>query len=444
MIWRTISILGVVFALIMASKLDDPRFASVRDWAAPLLIALSLAAAFGLARRRARIDLATRTGWLIVAGLTGMTICAPYTARTAIIQAAEREPVHMAALGEHLVIGYDDPGEVQELARRGLIGGVFVSHHNIVGKTPAQLRAELDGFQAVRRRAGLPPLLIATDQEGGSVSRLSPLVPHQPPLASLVDATDAEQRATDYGNRQGHALAELGINVNFSPVVDLRPSRPPDPSDHHTRIADRAIAADPVKVTRIALAYSRALASQGITPTLKHFPGLGGVKEDTHLHSAHLTTPTPQLATRDWLPFRYVLDHAPAMLMVSHVTLDAIDPTRPASLSRPVLTGLLRDRWHYDGVLISDDLSMAPAYNRGLCRASMEALDAGEDLLLIAYDWRQYYTVMDCLRQAANADKLPDLSQSHRRLSAQPWRHLDASTDASRDMTSNRAHHMNG
>jgi hypothetical protein len=81
-IWRVISILGVVFALIMASKLDDPRFASVRDWAAPLLITLSLAAAFGLARRRPRIDLATRTGWLIVAGLTGMTICAPYTART--------------------------------------------------------------------------------------------------------------------------------------------------------------------------------------------------------------------------------------------------------------------------------------------------------------------------------------------------------------------------
>jgi hypothetical protein len=128
-----------------------------------------------------------------------------------------------------------------------LIGGVFVSHHNIIGKTPAQLRAELDSFQSVRRRAGLPPLLIATDQEGGSVSRLSPLAPHQPPMASLVDATDAEQRATDYGSRQGHALAELGINVNFSPVVDLRPSRPPDPSDHHTRIADRAIAAVPTR-----------------------------------------------------------------------------------------------------------------------------------------------------------------------------------------------------
>jgi len=112
------------------------------------------------------------------------------------------------------------------------------------------------------------------------------------------------------------------------------------------------------------------------------------------------------------------------MLMVGHVTLDAVDQTRPASLSRPVLTGLLRDRWHYDGVLISDDFSMAPVYDRGLCSASLEALDAGEDLLLISYDWQQYYTVMDCLRQAADTGKLPDLSQSHRRLEMQPWRQV--------------------
>lgn len=426
MIGRTASVLALVIALALASRLADPVFAAIRVGSALTLVALGLGMAIHHGRCRTGLDFGLGAAWLLAAGLAGSAIYAPYAARTAIMHAAEREPARMAALGEHLVIGYDDIREVRELARRGLIGGVFVTRRNIAGKTPLQLRAELTGLQTIRRLAGLPPLLIATDQEGGPVSRMSPLVPHQPPLASVAGRPDEVRRAKAYGTLQGAALARLGFNVDFSPVVDLRPNRPPDPEDLHTRIADRAIAADPDTVARVALAYSRALADQGVTPTLKHFPGLGSVGADTHLVDAHLATPVAELAERDWLPFRYVLDRAPAMLMVGHVTLDAVDPTRPASLSRPVLTGLLRDRWNFQGILISDDLSMAPAYERGLCRASLEALGAGQDLLLIAYDWRQYYGVMDCLRHAADAGTLPDLSASHSRLAAQPWRRATA------------------
>lgn len=442
MSWRLLQLALLVIALILALavvvQLDDPAFTAVRAWAATGLIVLGLGMALLHIRARgwmrasfgvACLSACWVAGWLMVAGLAGHVLYVPHAARNSILQAAEREPARMAALGEHLVIGYDDSAEVRELARRGLIGGVFVTKHNIVGKTSTQLRAELDGFQDVRRRAGLPPLLIATDQEGGAVSRLSPLVPYQPPLASLANAPDAEQRTAEYGSRQGRALAELGINANFSPVVDLKPEHPPDPSDRHTRIAERAIAADPGIVSGVALAYSRALVSQGVMPTLKHFPGLGNVVGDTHRNSAHLTTPLAQLMARDWLPFRYVLDHVPAMLMVSHVTLDAIDPSAPASLSRSVLTGLLREHWQYQGVLISDDLSMAAVYDRGLCHASLAAINAGQDLLLISYDWRKYYSVMDCLRQAMDAGKLPDLSPSHRRLDAQPWRRAASSND---------------
>ena len=402
---RVFPLLLLVMALALVSQLDDPAFTSVRTWVAAVLGVLGLGMALlyireGRGQRAAFGTIWRVVAWLVVAGLAGYVLYAPHAARNAILQAAEREPARMAALGEHLVIGYSDPGEVRELARRGLIGGVFVTHHNIVGKTSAQLRAELDGFQEARRHAALPPLLIATDQEGGAVSRLSPLVPRQPPLASLADAPDAEQRAADYGRQQGRALSELGINVNFSPVVDLKPNHPPAQSDQHTRIVERAIATDPATVSRVALAYSWALASQGVMPTLKHFPGLGGVEGDTHRHGAHLTTPLARLAARDWQPFRAVLERTPAMLMVGHATLDAIDPGTPASLSRAVLTGLLRERWHYQGILISDDLSMAAVYDLGLCRASLKALDAGQDLLLISYDWRKYYRVMHCLHQA--------------------------------------------
>ena len=398
-----LAVLAAILALVW--RLDDPFFTSVRGVLAVALMLLGLLIASS--RRLARNGFGL--GWLAVAVLAGQVLCIPWAARHALFHAAEREPARMAALGEHLVIGYDDPHEVRELARRGLIGGLFVTRRNIEGKTAEQLRAELAGFQEVRRRAGLPPLLIATDQEGGAVSRLAPLVPHQPPLSSLVDQPDAERHAAEYGRDQARALSGLGINVNFSPVVDLKPDQPPDPSDRHTRIGERAIAADPDTVARIALAYSQALAEHGVTPTLKHFPGLGDARGDTHMHGVHLSTPLERLEARDWHPFRHVLQDVPAMLMVGHVVLDAIDPSKPASISRPVLTGLLRERWHYDGILISDDLSMAAVYDLGLCRISREALHAGQDLLLIAYDWRKYYSIMDCLHQAMDRGELLDL-----------------------------------
>ncbi len=421
-----VQVLALLLALMLAGKQGDPSFAGLRDWLAPPLLALGLAVALLQFRRCSRAPAPLHAifalAWLAVAGLAGHALYVPWSTRHAVLQAAQREPAAMAALGEHLVIGYDHADDVRELARRGLIGGLFVTRRNADGKTPAQLRAELADLQDERRRAGLPPLMIATDQEGGPVSRLSPLVAYQPPLASLARRPDAERLAFGYGGKQGRALADLGINVNFSPVVDLKPDTPPGLSDRHTRIAERAIAADPATVSRIALAYSRTLAQQGVTPTLKHFPGLGNVAGDTHLRGAHLTTPAHRLAARDWQPFRHVLRHAPAMLMVGHATLDALDSSRPASLSRPVLTGLLRERWQYGGLLVSDDMTMAAVYDRGLCRASVEALNAGQDLLLIAYDWKKYYLVMDCLRRAGQAGKLSGLEASRLRLSRAPWR----------------------
>ncbi|MFZ5580756.1 MAG: glycoside hydrolase family 3 N-terminal domain-containing protein [Pseudomonadota bacterium] len=428
---RLVRMVALILALVLAWHLGDPAFARMRGVLAFVLMVAGLFMAglfMAWSRRpdRTWLVVGEGIGWLAAAALAGWTLYTPWAARHALFHAAEHEPARMAALGEHLVIGYDDMNEVRELARRGLIGGLFVTRRNIEGKTAGQLRMALADLQEVRRRVGLPPLMIATDQEGGPVSRLSPLAPRQPPLSSLAGHPDAQRLAADYGDEQGRALARLGINVNFSPVVDLKPGRPPDPSDRHTRIAERAIAADPDTVSRIALAYSRALAMQGVTPVLKHFPGLGDARGDTHLHGVHLATSLERLAARDWRPFREVMEGASAMLMVGHVTLDALDPNVPASLSRPVLTGLLRESWHYEGVLISDDMSMAAVHRLGLCRASIQALKAGQDMLLIAWDWRAYYPVMECLRRASDAGTLPDLGMSRRRLAGQPWRHASS------------------
>lgn len=416
-------------SLLAAYYLPDPHLLPVRAWLAPsLLLMAALGLALALRRRPQQKWRAAGLAllWLAVAALSAFTASAHYRYRQALLRASAIDPALMARLGEHLVIGYDKPEELHELARRGLIGGVFVTRRNAEGKSFEQLRAELASLQALRRQAGLPPLMIATDQEGGPVSRLSPPLPQQAALSTVLDPTlalgqtrqDIAQRAAQYGTEQARALAALGVNTNFSPVVDLKPAHASGILDLHTRIAARAIAADPDSVTLVAQAYSQASLAQGVMPTLKHFPGLGSIAADTHHFSAHLGGSLQDLSARDWRPFQLVLEQTPAMLMVGHVAVDALDSANPASVSPAVLNGLLRQQWRFNGVLISDDMSMAPIYNRGLCRSAVESLNAGMDLLLISYDWEKYYGVMDCLRRAEQSGALRSLEHSQRRLRA--------------------------
>src|SRR5262249_50698770 len=324
--------------------------------------------------------------------------------------------------GRSLVVGYRDRAEVDELIDRGAIGGVFVGARNVEGRSAEAVRRQIEAWQDTRRRQGLPPLLIATDQEGGAVSRLSPPLPRQPPIASLVaqhpDGAARSSAAHDYGLAQGRALASIGINLNFAPVDD--PNRHlVNPTDRYARIRDRAISGDPAVVTAVARDYCRGLEEAGVHCTLKHFPGLGGVFEDTHLEAGHLRASPDELAGSDWIPFRALMASG-AFTMLSHARLTAIDAERPVSFSPAAVPALIRGPWRPPGVLITDDFSMGAAYasKAGIGAASVAALDAGVDLLLIAYDGAQYFTMMDAVLIAEREGRLQEaaLGRSEGRL----------------------------
>ncbi|MDR0716384.1 MAG: hypothetical protein LBF50_03055 [Azoarcus sp.] len=310
-----------------------------------------------------------------------------------------RSGVAMERMGRHFVVGFRSFDDLHALAERGLIGGIYVTRRNLRGETVQSLRRRIDALQAARARAGLPPLFVMADQEGGAVSHLSPLLEPMPPLAALIagDEEDLEARARDYGERQGQALAALGINMNLSPVVDLKPDKKGGWVDRHTLIERRAIAADPHIVTRVATAYGAGLAASGVQPVVKHFPGLGRVRGDTHLVEVSLTH-TPAERAADWLPFREVTARTGAAMMLSHVRLPDIDPHAPASLSRTLVQDILRKKngsgWNYQGILMTDDLNMGAVYAEGIGRAAAAALDAGVDLILVSYDADQYYRAL--------------------------------------------------
>ena len=127
---------------------------------------------------------------------------------------------------------------------------------------------------------------------------------------------------------------------------------------------------------------------------------------DTHLVSADLDTPVDELEASDWRPFKDVLANSKAELMIGHVRLTAVDPGRPASHSKAVIDGIIRKQWNYQGVVMTDDLVMGAIYQRNVCTAVVEALNAGVDLLLVAYDGAQFYRIFACATEASAQNKL--------------------------------------
>jgi len=323
-------------------------------------------------------------------------------------QALHAEAAVARLLGRHFVVGYDDPDEAAMLAGKGLIAGVYVTRHNAAGRTAAELEAEIAGLQAARAAAHLPPLVVAADQEGGIVAHLSPPLPDEPALSSLATMPPEQRQAQAeaYGRRQGRALAGVGVTLNLAPVLDLHPSWQRNRLDFNTLISQRAIASDPAVVSDIATAYVRGLEAAGVGAVVKHFPGLGRVRTDTHHFAARLDTPLATLEAMDWRPFRDVLAGSHAALMAGHVALTAVDPDRPASHAKAVLDGLIRKQWNYQGVIITDDLVMGAIYGGDVCRAVVEALNGGADLLLVAYDGAQFYRVFGCARRALECGEL--------------------------------------
>jgi beta-N-acetylhexosaminidase len=404
---------AAVVLAVCGANLMDPYFCAFRGWAALTIFLVGatglLSSCIGSSRSKAAICL-----WLTVPFSVGVAWTNHMSDRLVVMSASVAD---IALLGRHFVIGYDSAEQVEPLVATGLVGGVVVNRHNVRNRSEGQVHDEIAHLQAVRYSAGLPGLIVAADQEGGTVSHLSPMLAPMPPLSAIAGLPDMAMAARAYGQAQGRGLAELGVNVDFSPVLDLKPVQRPV-LDRTSLIGDRAISADPNVVGAIGSAYAQGLADAGVIPTAKHFPGLGRIRVDTHLFSTATDAQKSELERTDWIPFRRVLTDSGAFLMLGHVTLRAIDPDNPASHSWRVAHDLIRGEWGYRGILITDDLVMGAIYHHGFCKAVVDGLNAGVDLLLIAYDGQQYYRAMACALDALHRGEIDRaaLEDSARRL----------------------------
>ena len=333
------------------------------------------------------------------------------------------DPGRLERIGRHVIVGFHSFSDIKALVEKRAIAGIFITDHNVQGRSAASVKAEIDSLQAIRAEQAMPPLVVAADQEGGSVSRLSPPLKKQMSLGRLLSDLphDEERRKAveAYAETQASELKRIGVTLNFAPVVDLK-LNPSNRDDGETRLRLRAIAADPYLVAKVAGWYCDKIAEAGIMCTLKHFPGLGRVQRDTHAAAGEISATGGELELNDWVPFRRVMSKPNTAMMLGHVRVSAVDKSTPASFSKPLISDLIRGQWHYDGLLITDDFCMGAVTRSkdGIGAAAVKSLDAGADLILVSFVEREFDTVMSALI-AADADSALDAavaSSSRQRL----------------------------
>ncbi|MBN2509285.1 MAG: glycoside hydrolase family 3 protein [Spirochaetales bacterium] len=224
------------------------------------------------------------------------------------------------------------------------------------------------------------PLIIATDQEGGWVRHVKGETSITPGALS-IGATGLPYDAYQTGLNIGIELKTLGINMNFAPTVDIYLN----PNTHV--IGPRSFSSDPVKVGVFGQAFFRGLEESGIIATAKHFPGHGNAEEDSHGTMPVLEEDIETLRGRELIPYRFLIREGIPSIMSGHLAFPRITSNRePASLSRALLTGVLREELGFDGVIVTDDLKMHGAQESGMTFPAVceKAVRAGNDILMIS------------------------------------------------------------
>ncbi|MFC4100491.1 beta-N-acetylhexosaminidase [Paenibacillus xanthanilyticus] len=285
-----------------------------------------------------------------------------------------------ARIGQLIVAGVDgtsaDAG-AKRMIREQHVGGVIFYKDNLASaESVIRYVNQLKAWNA----DGAAPLLLSVDQEGGKVSRLPAL--KKLPNAGVIGDTGDAALAEDVGEILARACAELGLNVDFAPVLDIN-SNPANPV-----IGARAFGSGEQVVTEMGLATMKGIRSQGVIPVVKHFPGHGDTAVDSHLDLPVVNKGLDQLKAFEWKPFEAAIREGAGAVMVAHILFPKIDPDYPASLSKTIVTEQLRGMLGFKGVVITDDLTMgAIADHYGIGEAAVLSVKAGADLVLIAHKY---------------------------------------------------------
>jgi beta-N-acetylhexosaminidase len=315
-------------------------------------------------------------------------VCADPTALPAVLPTRDK-------LAQLLMVGVRNADDARAVVNKYHVGGIFIGSWTDLAIFQGPL-ADIAG------KAGPLPLAVSVDEEGGRVSRLRSLIGSSPSARDLAQSQSVAQ-VHDLAADRGKKMRDLGITVDFAPVVDVTDAR-------DGVIGDRSFGGDPNTVTAYAGAYAQGLRDAGVLPVLKHFPGHGHSSGDSH-SGAVVTPPLSDLQSVDLVPYRTLVSAAPVAVMMGHLQVPGLTGDQPASLSRAAVQ-LLRDGIGYgappfNGPVFTDDLSAMGAISDryGVAEAALRTLQAGTDIAMwVTTD--EVPAVLDRLEKAVAAGEL--------------------------------------
>ena len=271
---------------------------------------------------------------------------------------------------------------IKEALQKYHIGGVVLFGENI--DTQQQTKQLIEDMQS----SSEIPLFIGVDEEGGSVSRLhfsGKLDVADIPTAKEIGDTNDTTVAYEAANTIAKELKELGFDVDFAPVADIRENQ------ENTVVASRAFSDDPQKAADMAVAFVQGLKQQGISAAAKHFPGHGNTIEDSHDGMAVSNDTLEQMEQKQWIPFQRVIENDIDFIMAGHIsTPNATTDGLPASLSYQMLTEQLRNHLGFEGIIITDALDMGAVTSYEA--SALMAIQAGADMALMPVDIQKAHT----------------------------------------------------
>lgn len=295
-----------------------------------------------------------------------------------------------AMLGQMVMVGFRGTGEepltpdlkhLLEDVQAGRIGGVILFEPDYTTKALRNIMSteQVKSLTDMLQKEAAVPLFIAVDQEGGLVRRFTPGhgFPDTPSAKNLGSHDNAEE-TLQAARELGKHLVRAGVNLDFAPVVDLDVNN----SSPAIGARERAFSGDAEQVIKHAEAFAQGLAEEGLLYCYKHFPGHGSSTGDSHLGFTDISATWDE---RELLPYRELLaENPPCMVMIGHLVVNRLDAEHPASLSRPVVTRLLREKLGWDGVVVTDDMQMRAIVDHyGEKEAIALAVNAGVDIILM-------------------------------------------------------------
>ena len=273
------------------------------------------------------------------------------------------------------------------------MGGVILFDRNM--DSPEQVKQLTSDLQAQSNEK--VPLFIGIDEEGGDVVRMAEkLTP--PPSQKEIGATGDIEQAKTWAIKTAKSLKDMGINVNFAPVADVGSND------------KRSYSTDTNTVIDFVRAATKGYQQENIIYSLKHFPGIGKGKVDSHIDSSSIDVAKEVLMTEDILPFKTIIDENEPndyFILVSHLKYPALDEEYPASLSSKIMTDLLRNELGYKGIIITDDMEMGAVANHNDFRSiGVKAVKAGADIVLVCHEYEHQQEVYLGLLDAVNSGEI--------------------------------------